>query len=154
MNVTIENMPELRVATVHHVGPYARISEAFHRLGAIAAPAGLLGFPETAMLAIYHDDPETTPAEQLQSDAGFTVPNGVPLPAGLVEKKLPAGRYAKTTFVGPYTQLGDVWSRLLGEWLPRSGHRVGEGSSYEVYRNTPADVPPEELRTDLYLPIA
>jgi hypothetical protein len=29
MNVTIEDMPELRVATVHHVGPYNRISEAF-----------------------------------------------------------------------------------------------------------------------------
>jgi AraC family transcriptional regulator len=154
MNVTIENMPELRVATVHHVGPYARISEAFERLGAIAGPAGLTRFPEAALLAIYHDDAATTPAEQLQSEAGLTVPNGVPLPDGLVEKKLPAGRYARTTHVGPYSQLGDVWSRFFGEWLPRSEHRVGEGSSYEVYRNTPADVPPEELRTDLYLPIA
>jgi len=27
MNVTIENLPELRVATVHHTGPYPRIYE-------------------------------------------------------------------------------------------------------------------------------
>jgi AraC family transcriptional regulator len=154
MNVTIENMPELRVATVHHVGPYPGISEAFQRLGAIAGPGGLLRFPETAMLAIYHDDPETTPADQLQSDAGVTVPNGVKLPEGLVEKRLPAGRYAKTTHVGPYTHLGDTWSRLMGEWLPKSGHRVGDGSSYEVYRNTPENTAPNELRTDLYLPLA
>jgi AraC family transcriptional regulator len=154
MNVTIESMPELRVAAVHHVGPYQRISEAFQRLGAIAGPGGLLRFPEGAMLAIYHDDPETTPAEQLQSDAGITVPQGIPLPEGLVELKLRAGRYAKTTHVGPYAHLGDAWSRLMGEWLPKSGHRVGEGSSYEVYRNTPENAASSELRTDLYLPIA
>jgi AraC family transcriptional regulator len=154
MNVTIEDMPERRVATVHHVGPYSRISEAFGRLGAIVGPAGLLRFPEAAMMAIYYDDPETTPPEQLQSDAGIAVPEGVPLPAGIAEKRLPAGRYARTTHVGPYTQLGDAWTRLMGEWLPKSGHRVGTASSYEVYRNTPMDVAPHELRTDLYLPIA
>jgi AraC family transcriptional regulator len=154
MNVTIEQMPELRVATVHHVGPYQRISEAFQRLGAIAGPTGLLQSPEAAMIAIYYDDPETTPADQLQSDAGVAVPKGVPLPEDLVEKRLPEGRYARTTHVGPYTQLGDAWSRLMGEWLPRSGHRVGEGSSYEVYRNNPTNTAPSELRTDLYLPIS
>jgi len=154
MNVTIEDMPERRVATVHHVGPYSRISEAFQRLGAIAGPAGLLELAEAAMLAIYHDDPETTAAAELQSDAGIVVPKGVALPEGLVEKRLPAGRYARTTHLGPYSQLGDAWSRLMGQWLPRSGERVGEGSSYEVYRNTPMNAAPDELRTDLYLPLA
>jgi AraC family transcriptional regulator len=115
MNVTIEDMPERRVATVHHFGPYPRISEAFGRLGAIVGPAGLFRFPEAAMIAIYYDDPETTPADQLQSDAGIAVPVGVALPDGLVEKRLPAGRYARTTHVGPYTQLGDVWTRFMGE---------------------------------------
>lgn len=154
MDVTIEEMPELRVATVHHVGPYPGISAAFERLGAIAGPAGLLRGPRVMMLAIYHDDPETTPAAELQSDAGVVIPEGVPLPAGLGEKRLPKGRYARTTHVGPYTELGDAWARLMGGWLPRSGHRVGDGSSFEVYRNTPADVAPSELRTDLYLPLA
>lgn len=153
MNVTIENMPALRVAAVHHVGPYERISEAFQRLGTITGRAGLRRFPETVMLAIYHDDPETTPPDQLQSDAGLTVPEGVALPEGLTEKRLPAGRYARTTHVGPYTQLGDAWSRFMGQWLPQSGHRVGAGSSYEVYRNDPTNTPPDELRTDLYLPL-
>jgi AraC family transcriptional regulator len=153
MNVTIENMPELRVATVHHVGPYQRISEAFQRLGSIAGPAGLLQKPEAAMIAIYYDDPETTPADQLQSDAGIAVAEGPRLPDGLEEKRLPHGRYARTTHLGPYTQLGDTWSRFMGEWLPKSGHRVGKGSSYEVYRNNPTNTAPSDLRTDLYLPI-
>ena len=153
MNVIVEEMPALRVATVPHLGPYNRISEAFQRLGAIAGPAGLVR-EGTLMLAIYHDDPETTPAEELRSDAGFTVPDQARLPAEVVEKRLPAGRYARTTHMGSHATLGDTWARMMGEWLPGSGNRVGNGPSYEVYRNNPSNTRPEELRTDLYVPIA
>jgi AraC family transcriptional regulator len=106
------------------------------------------------MLAIYHDDPETTPPSELQSDAAIVVPPQAKLPQGLGERELPAGRYACTTHVGPYEQLGDVWARLMGEWLPRSGQRMRDGVSYEIYRNTPADVPKENLVTELYIPLA
>jgi AraC family transcriptional regulator len=142
MHVIVEEMPSLRVATVSHTGPYNRISEAFARLGAIAGPTGLVR-GEPMMLA-----------EQLRSDAGLTVPDEVPLPAEVVERRLPAGRYARATHVGPYDTLGDSWSRMMGEWLPGSGNRVGAGPSYEVYRNNPADTRPENLRTDLYIPLA
>ena len=50
--------------------------------------------------------------------------------------------------------LGDAWARFLGEWVPASGNRIGDGVSYEIYRNTPAEVPKQELRTELYVPLA
>lgn len=153
MEVRIKEMQELRVATISHVGPYNRISEAFARLGEIAAATNLFG-PEMAMLAIYHDDPETTPASELRSDAALVISPHVEVPPELGEQRLPAGRYACTTHVGPYEQLGDTWARFMGEWLPRSGHRMRDGVSYEIYRNTPADVPREKLETELYIPLA
>jgi AraC family transcriptional regulator len=151
MEVTVKEMAGLRVATIPHVGPYDRISEAFARLGEIADAAGL---PETALLAIYHDDPQTTPASALRSAAAIVVSPHAKVPQGLVEYRLPAGRYACTTHIGPYERLGDAWARLLGEWFPRSGHRLREGGSYEIYRNTPASVPQEELETELCVPLA
>jgi DNA gyrase inhibitor len=153
MNVEIKNMPELRVATVRHVGPYNQIPKAFERLGAIAGPAGLIA-QSSAMIAIYHDDPESTPQEQLRSDAALAVPEDITLPEGLVEQHIAGGRYAKTIHVGPYEQLGDTWARFLGEWVPASGNRIGDGVSYEIYQNTPAQVPMQELRTELYVPLA
>ena len=153
MDVEIKDMPELRVGTVRHVGPYNQIPKAFERLGAIAGPAGLLRHAGT-MIAIYHDDPESTPQDQLRSDAALVVPEGVKLPEGLVEQHIAAGRYARTVHVGPYEQLGDVWARFLGEWVPASGNRIGDGVSYEIYTNTPAQVPKKELRTELYVPLA
>jgi AraC family transcriptional regulator len=99
MNVTIEDRPALRVATVPHTGPYDRISEAFARLGELAGRSGLFtGAPE--MLAIYYDDPDATPASELHSDAGLTIGSDVAVPGGLVEKRLPGGRYAKLTHIG------------------------------------------------------
>jgi AraC family transcriptional regulator len=153
MQVQLENMPELRAAAVAHVGPYNTISEAFGRLGAIAGRAGLFAKPGAAMIAIYHDDPESTPPAELHSDAAITVPRDAPLPEGVREIRIPAGRYAHTTHKGPYAGLGDSWARFMGEWLPKSGHRAKEGMSFEIYRNTPADVGPEALVTELYLPI-
>lgn len=152
MNVEVKTMPELRVATVRHVGPYNRIPQAFAELGALVEPAGLVG-PDAAMIAIYLDDPETTPASELRSEAALAVPPGAKLPEALGERRLPAGRYACTVHRGPYEQLGDTWARFMGEWLPQSGERMTDGVSYEIYRNTPATVPPEQLETELYLPL-
>ena len=154
MEVEIKGMPELRVATVRHVGPYNQIPQAFGRLGSIAGPAGLVDRPEAMMMAIYYDDPESTDPDQLRSDAGLVVAEDTVLPDGLTEQRMPAGRYATTTHVGPYETLGDTWARFFGEWLPASGHRLGPGVSYEIYRNDPTKVPKHELRTDLYISIA
>jgi AraC family transcriptional regulator len=152
MNVETKNMPAFRVATVRHVGPYNRISEAFGRLGDIAGLAGLFKGKPT-MLAIYHDDSETTPEPELRSDAALVVDDNVTIPDGMAEQRLPAGRYACTLHVAPYEQLGDAWGRLMGQWLPQSGERCQNGDSYEIYLNNPMDVPKHELRTELYMPL-
>jgi AraC family transcriptional regulator len=154
MNVEIASHPELRVAAVRHIGPYIRINEAFARLDALAVPKRLFQWPGKMMVALFHDDPDTTPADQLRSDAGLVVPNDLTLPDGLTEQRIPASEYASTVHIGAYEQLGDTWARLMGEWLPASGRRMGPGASYEVYHNTPMDTPKEKLRTEIRIPLA
>ena len=141
MNVDNVDLAERRVATVAHVGPHNQIGEAFERLGAIAAAAGLFdqpGCPE--MVAVYHDDPEVTPPEALRADAGVVIREGARMPEGLGDLRLPGGRYARDT-------------RFLGGWLPSSGYRIGPGGTFEIYRNDPTNTPPEMLITDLYIAI-
>lgn len=155
MDVEIKQLPAMRVATVRHTGPYNQISEAFDRLGQIAGPAGLILPATTAMVALYHDDPASTPADQLTSDAGLTVPDDAPLPNGLAEQRVPAGAFACTVHVGPYEQLGDAWARFMGEWLPASGRRLNDAApSYEVYLNDPSTTPKHELRTEIRIPVS
>jgi AraC family transcriptional regulator len=152
MDVQIEKHEAQRVAAVRHVGPYSQISQAFARLGQLAG--ALLGSPGARMVGIYHDDPESVPPAELRADAGVVVAAGVPLPDGLVEVWLPAGRYAHAVHRGSYEKLGDAWARFMGQWLPAAGERLGAGPSYEVYPNTPMTAKEEDLRTEMYLPLA
>ena len=154
MQVDIEQKPAQRVATVRHIGPYNRINDAFEKLGALAGQAGLFHLAGAEMIALYYDDPESTPVEELRSDAGIAVPDDAALPPTLGDQRIAAGRYACTVYVGPYELLGDAWARFMGEWLPASGERVGDGASYEKYLNDPRTTPKAELRTEMCMPLA
>ncbi len=154
MDVEIKQMPAFRVGAVRHSGAYNEIGKAFERLGAIAGPAGLFEQPGAVMIGIYYDDPDTTPQDQLRSDAAIVVPEHMKLPEGLVEKRIPEGRFARAEHVGSYEGLSDAWARLKEQMFRESGHRIGARPSYEIYRNTPMTVPKEELRTEIYVPIA
>lgn len=153
MQVTIEEFPERRVAALAHVGPYKLIIETFRRLMAMEGVHELAHHPGSAMVTIYHDDPDSTPKAELRSEAGVLVPSHVAIPAPLTELRIPAGRYARTTHLGPYTHLPDTWWRFMGRWLPHSGQRASDGAMYDVYHTRRINPPNGEFRTDLYLAI-
>lgn len=153
MQVDIEQLPALRLATVPHIGPYNQIGAAFERLGAIAGGAGLFAHPGAMMVAAYQHDPDATPVDELRSDAGISIPDTVAVPAGLEELRIAAGRYAKYTHIGRFDVLGDVWSRFMGEAIPASGLRVADGPALEIYRSDMRTTPPDQLQTDLLVPL-
>jgi AraC family transcriptional regulator len=147
MDVTIKDQPELRVAGIRHIGPYQQIGQEFGRLG------GLLKGPPPAgsqMIAVYHDDPAVTAPDQLRSDAAMTVPGNGRAPDGLIEQRVPAGRYASTVHKGSYEGLPATWDALKNDWLPKSGHRMGH-PSYEVYLNNPMTTEKSELLTEIFV---
>lgn len=154
MNVTVELISEKRVLAISHRGPYGGVSAAFAQLDSLLRAAHLSKESNLELVALFHDDPEVTPAAELRADAGIVVPADAAAVPGLHEIVLPAGSYAKVIHVGPYETLGDTWSRLMGRWLVTSGHRVGDGPSYERYLNTPMNTAPDALSTELYLPLA
>lgn len=152
MHVDIVTLGAQRVAALRHIGPYVQISQTFAKLGPICEQAEL-GGPECALVAVYHDDPETTPEAELKSDAGIVVSATAIIPESLLEVVLPAGKYAVVTHAGPYRHLPDTWARFMGQWLPNSGFAMGDGTSFEKYLNTPMNAAESDLRTELYLPL-
>ena len=153
MQIDIETLPALRLATVAHVGPYDQIGTAFEKLGAIAGRAGLFANPDAMMIATYDQDPDGIPVEELRSRAGITIPEQSALPDGTEEQRIAAGRYARYAHIGGFENLGDVWSRFMGEALPASGHLVAHGPAIEIYRSDMRTTPKDELRTDLMVPV-
>ncbi len=151
--MSIETLPELTVATLRHIGPYPRIGEAFGRLAGIAKEARLFALPGAKLCGIYHDDPQTMPAESLRSDAGIVVPTGTVVPAGLTEVKLPPGVYAKAVHHGAYSGLPAAWAGLK-KWIAANDHRIVPRASFELYPNDPDDTAEADLITELYFPVS
>lgn len=152
MDVKIVKRQPTRVAFVRHIGPYQECEEAWHKLCAWAGPRGLLG-PGAAMIGISYDDPEVTPPEKIRYDACVTVDDKVEPEGEIGVQTLPGGDYAMTVHQGPYEKLAETYGRLSGEWAPRSGRLVGSDPCLEVYLNDPHTTPPDQLRTEIYVPL-
>jgi AraC family transcriptional regulator len=153
MKLEIRELEHTPILALRHVGPYHEIGEAFRSLFAQveqnAVPVIGPGF------ALYHDDPGQVPQHELRSDAAVPVPPDFDsAPAGLHLAAIPAGRYAVGVHKGPYEQLGDAWDRFHGQDMVEAGVEARESVCFERYLNDWTIVPPEELLTEIWVPIA
>jgi len=154
MNVRIETLPERHIMRVRQVGPYKESGErAWKILCDWAVPKNLFG-PATIALGIGHDDPTIIAPEKLRYDAAITVAAPMAAVPPIENGILPGGEYAIITHKGPHDQLEEVYKRIMGQWLPQSGREMrDELWCFEVYRNYPTSTPPEELLTDIHVPL-
>jgi len=65
-----------------------------------------------------------------------------------------AGDYAVYTHQGPYDGLTAAYEKLCGQWIPRSGRKIADAPCLEEYLNEPESTAPEDLITDIYVPLA
>ena len=65
--------------------------------------------------------------------------------------ELPGGKMAKIIHKGPYEEVGPSYEKLF-TWIEQNGKKV-IGFTREVYLNDPREVPPEEILTEIYVPI-
>jgi AraC family transcriptional regulator len=150
----VKQLPERNVACVRHVGPYNQIGKAIERIFAWAGPKGLVRFPDTQCLAVYHDDPETVNATELRSDACIAVPKGTPVDGEVNALLIPGGLFAVAHVEIDAAEYGDAWDRLVGEWIPQNGC-VSDSSRlcYELYLNDPAEHPQRKHVVDICEPV-
>ncbi|RJP77287.1 MAG: AraC family transcriptional regulator [Candidatus Zixiibacteriota bacterium] len=143
--VEIHDRPAQRVAYVRHLGPYAGQEQLFqglfHKLMAWAGPRGLIRFPQTQLLTIYHDDPNLTDERKLRLSACMTVPSDTEGEGEVGVLDLPAGRYAQARFEIRADQYGEAWDALYGGWLPTSGYVPDDRPCFELYHNDPTTHP-------------
>ena len=152
MDVRIEKIEPMKVAFVRNIGPYEECEVAWKKLCDWAGPRGLFG-PKTDMLGISYDNPEVTPPEKIRYDACISVDDTVQPEGEVGIQEIRGGEYAVTTHKGPYGKLAETYSRLFGEWASQSGRVLSSGPCLEFYRNDPGRTPPEELITDIYVPL-
>jgi AraC family transcriptional regulator len=152
MEVKIEHREPIRVAFMRHVGPYDEVGATWDKFLPVLGKEGLLG-GGALILGICHDDPDVTPQDRIRYDACVNVDETFVPEGDIGVQVIPGGEYAVTTHFGPYQKLGETYTKLLGQWLPRSGRELRSSPCFEVYLNDPQSTEPEDLLTDIYAPL-
>ncbi len=150
--VEIKTEPPRRLAAMAHKGPYPDIGGAFQKVCSVFSARNL--WPQAqGMLGIYYDDPTTVAPKDLNSHAGVIVDSDFDMPENLQDVPVPDGRMAVMHYKGPYAGLNAAYEYMYGEWLPNSGEEFRDAPSFEVYLNDPMQVSPDELLTDICVPL-
>tara|TARA_R110002074_G_scaffold320126_1_gene490527 strand:+ start:1695 stop:2546 length:852 start_codon:yes stop_codon:yes gene_type:complete len=150
--VQITTEPARHVIGVRHIGPYPQMGRSFQTLSGGLFKSDL--WPQVqAMLAVYLDDPAVVDAQKLRGLAAVAVAPGTVPPPGFESHDLDGGRHAVMRVTGPYCGLSAAYDWLYGAWLAQSGVTPRDGPCYELYVNNPGETPPQDLVTDVYLPL-
>ena len=104
-------------------------------------------------IAIYNDDPEITDSGSQRADICLAC-NFEAEPKGDVGVKyIRDGKYAVFTYVGPYANLGKVYAEVFSKLIPEGGFQLAPAPIFDKYCNDPETTKPEDLITELWIPI-
>lgn len=155
--VTVKDLPEVNVAYVRHIGAYkndaALFQTLFEKLMTWAGPRGLLTFPETQCLSVYHDNPSITDETKLRTSICISVPENTEVDGEVGKMLIPGGKYAVAHFEIKDSEYEAAWNSIWSIWLPESGYQPDDRFSYERYLNNPNDHPEGKHIVDICVPV-
>lgn len=155
--VEIRSLPEMNVAYVRHRGPYKNDAELFRslftRLMTWAGSKGLIDFPQTRVLVVYHDDPAITEETKQRVSCCISVPSGTQVDGEIGMMTVPEGRYAMARFELAVGEYEAAWNAVFHDWLPGSGWQCDDRPCFELYHNNGDERPEKKSVVDICVPV-
>lgn len=151
-NIEVREMPAMNLIYCRHTGPFDRISGAYEKLFRWAGPRGLLRFPETRTVTVYHDDPKVVEIDKVRQSACITVNGDIKTEGEFGNMHLPGGKYAVGRFKVKPHQFGEAWDAVC-RWLADSGYQPSDGYPYEYYPEEHTKEDPPTFTVDICVPV-
>jgi AraC family transcriptional regulator len=115
--------------------------------------AGTDAYERFLRVGAAHDDPRIVLPQALRYDAGVLVDGATPVPAGAAAAVWPGGAHAVFEHRGSYRLIAAAFDVIFRDWVARVRLQLRDAPTIELYRNSPATTPEDELLTELWLPI-
>jgi AraC family transcriptional regulator len=151
-NIQVKEMPAMDLIYCRHVGRFDQIGGAYEKLFQWAGPRGLLRFPETKTVTVYHDDPKVVEMEKLRQSACITAEADAKGEGEFGKMHIPGGNYVVGSFKVKPHQFGDAWDAVC-RWLADSGYQPSDGYPYEYYPEEHTDENPPTFTVDICIPV-
>ncbi len=162
MNVQIKKFPRIPVLAMRYTGVYMECGTAWKEFMTILASHNLSA--NKVSYSICHDDPDVTPVEKCRMELCMDLSEDIRPDAPEIRNLTKSsevyvrtiggdGDFVVMSVKGPYELLHPAYRFLYGEWLPKSGREPDGDPGFELYHNCPSDTPPEDLLTDIFIPL-
>jgi effector-binding domain-containing protein len=152
--VTVVQVNPQRVLGMRKRGTYAEIGPMIVRVYkyAVTQKAGIVGRP----IFVCHETPRQAMKANEESNAdvevAIPVARQVEGTGDVICHELAGGSMARIVHKGPHETCAPTYRQLFA-WIAEQ-HKKITGPTREVYLNDPRRVPPEEILTEIYAPIA
>ncbi len=150
MDIIEKRIEETKVAYAQYKGSYNKIPDHIQEVAQLVTDDGL---KLTGMVyGSYFNSPEEVPEEQLEYEIGFSFDGDLKLQEGkLGFKEIPEHSVLAAIHKGPYTNVGPV-IHAIAQYAVKNGYDI-VGPVTEVYLNSPNEVSPEDLMTEVRFPV-
>jgi effector-binding domain-containing protein len=107
--------------------------------------------PAGTMVGVYLNSPAQVKPDELKWRIGFIVAQNAGGAAPLTKAEFSYTKAASIIHTGPYEKVGETFDKLM-KFVASSGFAVA-GPLLEKYLNNPQMVKPEELKTEVIVPV-
>ena len=150
--IKVKEMPELKIAYIRHVGDFNKIGAVYERLFRWAGPKGLLNFPETKTITVYHDDPKVTEISKVRQSAGITLEREIASDGEVGTMTIPKGKFAVGRFEIGVEEFEKAWNSMC-VWVAENDYKSRDGNYYELYYNDHTHHPERKFILDICVPV-
>ena len=153
MNAKIEirEIAKLELAYVTSIG-VQNVTAAYDTLVRWATPLGILTFPDTKMVTIYHDSFKTTNPDKVRMSACVTLTEPVKVSGNIGKTSIEKGKFIVGSFVIGLMEFEKSWNGLF-VWMAENGYRKADRDPFELYHNDYRLHPDKKCIVDYFIPI-
>ncbi len=146
-------LADQKVVFTLKIGPYEDAANRAWSSLMQYAYANQLITSKTTNIGITYDIPEFTHEEKIRYCACITVNHNHKTEGDIGIKLIQGGRFATFIHQGPYAELSHTYDYIYKDWYSRNKVVLGNQPSFSIYLTDPAKVEPDDLLTEIYVPI-
>ncbi len=153
IDMQTKTMADQEVLFILKIGPYEdAANRAWSSLMQYAYSNQLIT-SKTINIGITYDMPEFTQEEKIRYCACITINQNHKTKGDIGTKLIRGGRFATFIHQGPYAELCHTYDYIYKDWYSKKRVILGNQPSFSIYLTDPGKVDPENLLTEIYVPI-
>ena len=150
--ITIKELPELKLASISHIGSFEKAGSMFQTLIEWGHQKGVLETSGFKAITIYHDNPNVTQTSKVRFSTCVTISESINADGEIRQYKLKNGIYAVGHFEIKGEEISKAWKSMC-IWVIENQYEFRDGDYFEIYHNDHKTHPENKFVIDICIPL-